>query len=219
MSLPCLLLRRRLVPYLEGELEPRASKRLARHLAACGRCSGLLARLRTGHEAGRAFGRLATAAPDRLPSFEEIGASGRGLRWPAPAAAVTAVLAVTAGLVAIVAVAERNGAVRPGRETGGAFTELAISQFGPSSRSQVVTEGFVQSVYYDEQERSLHIRLAETPGGQGPFVICEVRDRRGMTIPPAGSRIRVYGRARYDAQPGRGWHEVNPVMQIAVLNR
>jgi len=31
--------------------------------------------------------------------------------------------------------------------------------------------------------------------------------------------VRVYGTARYDAQPGRGWHEVNPVLTLAVLKR
>jgi hypothetical protein len=218
MSLSCLFARRRLMPHLEGDLEPRAAARLERHLAACGRCSGLLARLRAGHEAGRAFGRLAPAVPARLPSFEEMRAPRRGVAWPAPSVAVPAVLALAAGLVAIVVVSRTPAARAPG-EPGGAYTELAISQFGSRSRSRVVTEGFVESVYYDAQEQRLHIKLAEAPGGQGPFVICEVRDPRGMTIPTAGSKIRVYGRARYDAQPGRGWHEVNPVMQIAVLNR
>lgn len=40
-----------------------------------------------------------------------------------------------------------------------------------------------------------------------------------MAIPREGSRVRVYGMARYDSQPGRGWHEVNPVMKIDVLKR
>ncbi|MCX6559342.1 MAG: hypothetical protein NTZ26_02390 [Candidatus Aminicenantes bacterium] len=31
--------------------------------------------------------------------------------------------------------------------------------------------------------------------------------------------VRVYGVARYDAQAGRQWHEVNPVLDIAVLKR
>jgi hypothetical protein len=213
----CLLLRRRLLPYLEGGLDPRAAARLERHLAACERCSGLLARLRAGHEAGRSFGRLESPAlPVRLPSFEEVRGGGRGSRIWSPAAAVPALLALAAGIVVLTA---RTTAVRAPDGPGGPFTELAISEFAAQPRSRVVTEGFVERVYYDEEERTLHIKLAEKPGGLGPFVICEVRDARGLAIPAVGSRIRVYGRSRYDAQPGRGWHEVNPVMQIALLNR
>jgi hypothetical protein len=219
MILPCLRLRRRFVPYLEGELEPGTAARLERHLAACGPCAELFSRLRAGHEAGRAFGRLSPEAPARLPSYEEIRAGRRGLGALPRAIAGPALLAALAGLVAIVVVTGRNAAVPARGGAAGPFTPVSIGEFGSGSRSQVVTEGFVQNVTYDEQEQTLHIRLAESPLGQGPFVICEVRDARGLTIPTVGSRVRVYGTARFDAQPGRGWHEVNPVMQIAVLNR
>jgi hypothetical protein len=219
MSLSCLFLRRRFVPYLQGELEPGAAKRLEWHLAACGRCAELLSRTRAGHEAGRLFGRLGPAAPDRLPSFEAIQAGRRGHKGPSPAVVLTAGLAAAAGLITIIVVAGRDTAAPARGGAAGAFTHLAIGDFGTRSRSRVVTEGFVRNVYYDEQEQTLHIKLTESPRGQVPFVICEVRDARGLTIPMAGSRVRVYGTARFDPQPGRGWHEVNPVMQIAVLNR
>lgn len=219
MSLSCVFLRRRMLPYLEGELGPRAAAGLDRHLARCGRCAALLSRLRAGHEAGRSFGRLGPAAAARLPSFEAVRTGWRARRSPSPFAVLTAGMAAVAGLVAIVVVTGRNTAVREGRASAGSFTRMSIRDFGSRDRSRVVTEGYVQNVYYDEQERSLHIKLAESPGGQGPFVICEVRDARDLTIPAAGSRIRVYGTARYDGQPGRGWNEVNPVLEIAVLNR
>jgi hypothetical protein len=135
------------------------------------------------------------------------------------AAAVPAGLALAGLLAVAVLFAARTRTIRPPDGPGGPFTELAISEFAERARNRVVTEGFVERVYYDEEERTLHIKLAEKPGGPGPFVICEVRDARGLAIPAVGSRIRVYGRSRYDAQPGRGWHEVNPVMQIALLNR
>ncbi len=104
-------------------------------------------------------------------------------------------------------------------QAGRGFTPLAIREFAMNSRNRIVTEGFVHNVYYDEQERTLHIKLVEGLQDPEPFVICEIRDVRGLTIPQQGSRVRVYGMARFDAQPGRGWHEVNPVMDIAVLNR
>ena len=43
--------------------------------------------------------------------------------------------------------------------------------------------------------------------------------RAEIPVPAEGSRVRVYGVARFDAQAGRGWHEVNPVLDIAVLKR
>jgi hypothetical protein len=215
----CLLVRRRLLPYLEDALDARAAAGLERHLAACDGCAQVLARLRSGHEAGRSFGRLAPTAPARLPRFEEVRAERPAFRRPFPAAAVPATLALAVLLAAAVLFTARTRAVRPPKPATGPFTELAISDFETGLDSRVVTEGFVQNVYFDEEERTLHIKLAESPLGQGPFVICEVRDARGLDVPAVGSRIRVYGRSRYDAQPGRGWHEVNPVMQIAVLNR
>lgn len=227
MSLACFLARRRFPPYLDGLLPPGPAARLERHLGRCARCAELFSRVRAGHAAGRSFGRLAPAPPDRLPSFAEIRAGQTRSRTLSPALLAQALLAAAAGLVVLIAVIGRHpaaggraGAIGPAEITpAGAFTRLAIRDFGMGSRSQVVTEGYVQSVHYDEQERSLHIKLAESPLDPGPFVICEVRDARGLTIPEAGSRVRVYGRARFDAQPGRGWNEVNPVMEIAVLNR
>ena len=217
MSLSCVLLRRRILPHLQGELGPHAAAGLDRHLARCGRCAARLSRLRAGHEAGRSFGRLGPAAAARLPSFEETRTAWQARR--SPFVVLTAGLAAVAGLVAIVVVTGRNTALREGQASTGSFTQMSIRDFGSRDRSRVVTEGYVQNVYYDEQEQSLHIKLAESPLGQGPFVICEVRDARDLTIPVAGSRIRVYGTARYDGQPGRGWNEVNPVLEIAVLNR
>jgi hypothetical protein len=149
------------------------------------------------------------------------GAALPAVRILPPALAAGALLAAAAGVVMIVVLTGREaGAGGPAAAPPAAgFARTAIREFPQSSRSRVVTEGFVREVYYDEEERTLHIRLAEAPSGPGPFVICEVRDARGLIIPEAGSRVRVYGRARFDAQPGRGWHEVNPVMEIAVLNR
>jgi len=99
------------------------------------------------------------------------------------------------------------------------YSPVRIAEFSSNSEFRVVTEGFVEDVYFDEHEKSLHIKLVEAPLRPEPFVICEVRDLGGLTIPSPGSRVRVYGAARYDAQPGRGWHEVNPVLAMAVLKR
>ena len=218
MNILCFFLRRKFVPYLDGGLRPDQAGRLEKHLAGCRQCEDLIARIRAGHEAARRFGRLSPDASPRLPEFEEIWARRPSSSRLSPALAVPALLAVAAGLAVILVVSGRPTASRDIR-AGRGFTPLAIREFAMNSRNRIVTEGFVHNVYYDEQERTLHIKLVEGLQDPEPFVICEIRDVRGLTIPQQGSRVRVYGMARFDAQPGRGWHEVNPVMNIAVLNR
>jgi hypothetical protein len=227
MNVRCLFLRRRFVPYLEGGLQPSQAGRLEKHLAGCRECADLIARIRAGHQAARRFSRRLPDPSPRLPEFEEIWARRPSVARLSPALAAPALLAVVAGLAVLLVVSGRTTASRSREgsiasrdiQAGREFTPLAIREFATNSRSRVVTEGFVHKVYYDEQEQTLHIKLAEGPQDPDPFVICEIRDVRGLTIPQEGSRVRVYGAARFDAQPGRGWHEVNPVMNIAVLNR
>jgi hypothetical protein len=203
------------MPYLEGGLGPRQAERLEKHMAACGDCAAIMRRIRTGHNGARRFGILGPALPDRLPEFDAIRARRPLARVLTPAVAAASLLVVAAGLAALFAYAGRIR--RP--PSGPAFARMSIREFEASSHSQVVTEGYVHSVYFDNDERTLHIKLSEVPQSPEPFVICEVHDPRKMTIPLEGSRIRVYGTARFDGQPGRGWNEVNPVMDIAVLDR
>jgi len=99
------------------------------------------------------------------------------------------------------------------------FTPLRITDFSSNTKSPVVTEGFVRDVYFDREEKTLHIKLVDVQQKAEPFVICEIPSPGGMTIPRGGSHVRVYGVARYDSQPGRGWNEVNPVVNIDLLKR
>jgi hypothetical protein len=223
----CVFFRRKFVAYLEEGLGPAPKRRLERHLADCRACADVLERVRAGHEAGRLFGRLDPGLPERPPEFGVPLPLRPSARRLSPPFAVGALLAAAAGLVMIFILAGREAGPPPGEGSaqaglqgrGMGFARTAIGEFPERRQDRVVTEGFVRSVYFDEEERSLHIKLAEQPSGAGPFVICEVRDARGLAIPREGSWIRVYGQARFDAQPGREWHEVNPVMEIAVLKR
>jgi hypothetical protein len=221
MKLRCRVERRRFVPFLEGGLGPEKAARFETHLAGCATCAAAMERVRAGHEAARRFGRLCPDLPARLPELERPEAARPSARALSPALAAGALLVAAAGAITIVVLAGREPGAGAGAvsQAAAGFARTAIREFPQSSRSRVVTEGFVREVYYDDEERTLHIKLAEAPSGSGPFVICEVRDTSGLIIPEKGSRVRVYGRARFDAQPGRGWHEVNPVMEIAVLNR
>ncbi len=242
MNWRCLFLRRKFVPYLEGAIPPRQAERLEQHLAGCRECEEFLQRLRAGHQAGRQFGRFGPEIGRRPPDFEEfredIGAALNSRGVPArsggnilhaltPSLAVRAL--VTLALVLSFLILHSNR-ITPSRADGTAsmpskareyrgFTPLRIADFSSNTRTRVVTEGFVGDVYFDQDEKTIHIKLVDVQRKEGPFVICEIPSPGGMTIPQEGSRVRVYGLARYDSQPGRGWNEVNPVMNIDVLKR
>jgi hypothetical protein len=242
MSGRCFRLRRKLVPYLDGEIPPRAAARLERHLAGCRGCGDLLARLRAGHEAGRELGRVGPEAGPGPRGFDELWAEV-GSKLGAPHLAVrsewktlrgltaspalrTFVALALAGVVVLL-ISDRNLLRRGGDRSAAALTSdefngfrpVRIAEFPSQGRSRVSTEGFVRDVYFDEQEKTLHIKLVERPQKSEPFVICEIPSPDGMALPREGSRIRVYGMSRYDPQPGRGWNEVNPVLTLAVLKR
>ena len=242
MTVRCFFLRKRFVPYLGGELPPGAGERLESHLVRCRDCRELFAKVRRGHEAGRELGRTGQDVRQRPPEFEELrartgGLPGRGGLRPAawrrlpellaarPAIQILAVFVL--GFSVLLVMANRK---TPGGGEGRAlfsanargvrnFTPLSIAAFEPNTNSPVVTEGLVRGVYFDEEEKTLHIKLVEYGEKPGPFVICEVRSPGRMPIPREGSRVRVYGMARFDPQPGRGWNEVNPVTNIDILKR
>jgi len=245
MSYRCYLLRRKLVPYLEGEVPPREAGRIEEHLAGCRTCGEWLTMLRAGHQAGRQFGRLGPDIGHRPPEFEEIWAGigatldlrggparpamagGRILRALSTPLAVRLliVLVLTQAVLLVVSLRKIPSPVVAGAvQTGDTpmlqgYAPVRIAEFSSNSEFRVVTEGFVEDVYFDEHEKSLHIKLVEVAQKHEPFVICEVRNLGDVIIPRQGNRVRVYGTARYDAQPGRGWHEVNPVLTLAVLKR
>jgi hypothetical protein len=234
----CFFLRRGFVPYLEGEIAPRKAKSIESHLARCPECRELLARVCAGRVAARHLGREALGTGHHPPLFEElwedigarltarhrqvwnVGNVLRSLSRPVTAQLlVVLVLALSVWLV----VSYRISPMRPGVSLNTpdfrGFTPIRIAEFSSNNRSRVVTEGFVNGVYFDEEEKTLHIKLVEARHESAPFVICEVLNPSGIAIPREGSRVRVYGTARYDSQPGRGWNEVNPVTNIDVLKR
>jgi hypothetical protein len=230
------------VPYLEGGISPRQAARLEKHLADCSACGDLFKRVRAGHEAGQQFGRLSPEIDRRPPEFEElrtgIGAplGRRGVRLRtlgnmldalATPLVVRVLIVLVLAQAVLLVVSNRTRLLRDDARASISssarefrdFTPLRITEFPSNTKSRVVTEGYVRDVYFDEQEKTLHIKLVEIQQKSEPFVICEVRSPGGMAIPREGSRVRVYGTARYDSQPGRGWNEVNPVTNIDVLKR
>jgi hypothetical protein len=235
-------LRRKFVSYLEGALPPRATKRLERHLVGCERCRTVFVKVRDGHQSAQQLRRFSREDAQGRPAFEEIRAgieTGIGKRggwaqaWenrldmlttPRTVKALTGLVLVLAVLLVVsnrnVLFGERNSvAPKSGALDVRDFHPLRIPEIQTNTRARIATEGYVRDVRVDKEEGTLHFKLTEIPQGAGPFVVCEIMNPFAMIRPQEGSRVRVYGVARYDAQPGREWHEVNPVFDIYVLKR
>jgi len=237
-------LRRKFVSYLEGDLPPREAKRLEKHMLDCEFCRAMFVRLRAGHRLAQQLRHLGPDGDHRLPEFEAMtsGASapwraaGRrrwarlGENWlcaltiPRVVQVLTALVLVQMALLVVsnrrVLFSERNSVMVKARALElRDFHPLSITELQSNTRPHIATEGYVRDVRVDEEEGTLHFKLVEILQGSGPFVVCEIMSPTGMTLPREGSRVRVYGVARYDAQPGRRWHEVNPVLNMDVLKR
>jgi hypothetical protein len=242
MSWRCFFHRRKILRYLDGEVSPRKAMYMERHLFDCLECKELFTRLRDGHQAGRQFGRIGPEINHNPPDFEELwsdvntkldgqGRPGRNVDgvfqgMPITPAFRVFITSVLAGLIILLVFngkalwrAEEQDALPTMDLKYSHFTPVRIPEFASKIQSHIVTEGFVRAICFDEQEKTLHIKLVEFlhKSESEPFVICEILSPSKMAIPQEGNRIRVYGMARYDAQPGRGWHEVNPVLNMAVL--
>jgi len=236
-------LRRLFVPYLDGELAPDAVKRVEDHLRRCERCRAELVQLRAGHHLAARLGRSNAAADPHSPVFEapEAGPAPAlptrvrraAARWAdrlaplASPAAIQAAMAV-ALIVAVVfavtgprmTVGERAALLAKSNTLNiGDYHSLRIPELPSNTRPYIATEGYVRDVYVDPEEKTLHFTLVEAAQGSEPFVVCEILSPAGMAVPQEGNRVRVYGVARYDSQPGRKWYEVNPVLDFAVLKR
>ena len=234
--------RRKFVPYLEGELPPREAKRLEKHLLHCKRCRAMFIRLRAGHQSALLLRHLSTDETHRAPRYEAVMSDigevvSRRQRWvrawenwlymlTTPRVVQVLMVLVLMQLALLIFLnrralfGERQSVMTlPSALDFSAFHHLSIPEHQWNTRPYITTEGYVRDVSVDEEEGTLHFKLMEFPQGTGPFVVCEILRPLSMPPPSEGSRVRVYGVARYDAQPGRMWHEVNPVLNMAVLKR
>ena len=240
--------RRRFLLYLSGSLSPDAVRLLEKHLIGCAACRMTFARLKDGHRAAEKLNRIEKTMPlaaeegAAAPAFTAALAEARGgrtlrrkwngmrtacsLAFSAPRT-VWILAAVVVLQAALLVVFNRNAPTTPRTSAAAAipaidfdqFRILDIAEIPGNSLPHIATEGYVRNVWMDEEEKTLHFKLAASPAGESPYVICEILNPGRIAAPRAGSRVRVYGLARYDAQIGRRWHEVNPVLNIDVLNR
>jgi hypothetical protein len=230
------------VPYLEGGLPARKTDRLERHLGECASCRILLRRLQAGHRLAERMGRGGPERPDGPPDLEALladveEAPARRRRFAGiwegwldsvtTRGAVQALAVIVVALLVLLAVTNRRASpgrttfagLRPGVLDVRDFHPLRIGELPTNTRPYVATEGFVRDVHVDAEEKTLHFKLAESAAAAAPYILCEIMRRADIPVLAEGSRVRVYGVARFDAQAGRGWHEVNPVLDIAVLKR
>jgi len=235
-------LRRKFVPYLDGELSPPEAKRVETHLQTCEKCRTRFVQLRAGHRLARQLRQLASDGDHRPQEFDTMMAEADetvlrrsklvrvweswldALTAPRVALALAVLVLVLSALLAVsnrrILFGERNGvSAKLTALDFSRFRSLSISELQSNTLPHIATEGYVRDVRVDSEEKTLHFKLAEIPQGPGPFVVCEIMSPNGMAVPREGSRVRVYGVARYDAQMGRQWQEVNPVLNIAVLKR
>jgi hypothetical protein len=235
-------LRRTFVPYLEGGLPADKADRLERHLRECATCRALLRRLQAGHRLAERLERGGPEGPDGPPDLEALLADVEGapprrgrfagiwedwLDLVTTRGAVQVLAVIVVALLVLLAVTNRRASpggttlagLRPGVLDVRDFLPLRIGELPTNTRPYIATEGFVRDVHVDAEEKTLHFKLAESAEAASPYIICEIMRRADIPVPVEGSRVRVYGVARFDAQAGRGWHEVNPVLNIAVLKR
>jgi len=228
------------VPYLEGELSPRRVTRLERHLVGCESCRAMMTRLRSGLKSARQLQPLKPGGTHRPQEWQTLmadldghDAGGHGLArlwesWldalttPRAVQLLTALVLVLLALLVVtnrsVLFGERSDPpVRLSAMDFIDFHHLRIPDFKTNTKPHIATEGYVRDVYADEEEGTLHFKLVEGRQGSEPFVVCEIINPYEMTAPREGSRVRVYGVSRFDAQNDRKWHEVNPVLNIDIL--
>jgi len=236
------------LPYADETLPLEKRRAMERHLDGCDSCREEFLRLKTGHDLAVKLGRVEkrsssgepgfAPAPEFSPALAEDVWASRGrrrwngfmLRWtlavssPRTVAALATVVIIQALLLGFL---NRDALFGTGNAAPASISGIAINNFRildiaelpTNSHPHVTTEGYVRKVWMDAEENTLHFMLAANPEGAGPFIVCEILNPELISAPRAGNRVKVYGVARYDAQAGRQWHEVNPVLDLSVIKR
>jgi hypothetical protein len=99
------------------------------------------------------------------------------------------------------------------------FHTVNIADIERNIKPHVVAEGYVSEVRVNDEDGDLSFKLVDELGRPGPFIICEIIDPIRLAPPSVGSRVRVYGVSRYDAQADHNWYEVHPVLNIELVHR
>jgi hypothetical protein len=232
---------RRMFPrYLNGALTQVARTRVERHIFSCASCRARLNSLRVLHRSllrltqpastadpdlafRKAFAVAAVAPPLPkcalpAPAGEQRMLSRSSYLAAAAALLLVAQLGLLFGYRYHIRAAKASVAPLSSALDSGHFRPVSIRDFEQNKAPNVVTEGYAHDVHVDPDEGTLAFRLVDSSGASR-FVVCEITSAVQMNPPPEGSRVRVYGVSRYDAQDGHSWYEINPVLKIAVLRK
>lgn len=103
-----------------------------------------------------------------------------------------------------------------------AIGELATEDAGRwrRMRTHVEVAGFV-TYARREEDGDLHLRLCDSPRVWGMnrarCIVAECIPALPCRAPRPGSRVRVRGISRYDAERGHRWWEVHPVLSLEAV--
>ncbi|HMW02905.1 MAG TPA: zf-HC2 domain-containing protein, partial [Acidobacteriota bacterium] len=231
-------IQRKLMAYLDSNLNPPGVFKVEQHLLDCASCRGQVEHLRRGqrfamaierHRAPETGWEALEAALDAIPVAERakpvaVASHIRWLSWPGMA--LTTGLLVGGVLVGALWLAVNTPStpslktkilesVEPEEESQ-AFHEVSISGIESNTEPHIVVEGVVNEVKIDA-DGDLTFRLVEKVNQATPFVVCEVLNPHQIKPPSPGDRVRVYGVSRYDNKHTHQWYEVHPVMNIELV--
>jgi anti-sigma factor RsiW len=236
----CLRLdiKRYLLAYVDGTLDPQSVDRVERHLLDCFACRAETLSLREGRNLAR---RIDRHEPERdlwkrldaaLDDAGEVGsvtpadavAVPRRRRAARPALAVgfAAVLALAAS-AGFVALPLRDSSPVPSESSliskfdNADFALVRIADIPENTKPHIVAEGRVTEVGVDPEEGHIRFKLVDDLHADAPFVVCEVIPPFRIAAPAVGSRVRVYGVSRFDSQRDREWYEIHPVLRVDQL--
>ncbi|HJQ25426.1 MAG TPA: zf-HC2 domain-containing protein [Blastocatellia bacterium] len=229
-------LRRDLVRYVTDELTPGRVRRVEDHLLDCGECRDAAARLRSGQRLAAQLPQVTPqrdgwaaieAAIDREDTRREPATRSAG--WRAriltPRVVVAALIAVIFSSVIFItlhrrAVSEEEPGAPPSLAAADwrEFQPVSIGDIESNTKPHVVAEGYVSEVRIDDKDGDLMFKLVDNLNAQDRFIVCEIIEPIRLQPPTVGSRVRVYGVSRYDAERNHNWYEVHPVLNIEVLH-
>lgn len=223
--------------YIDGELNEAKTKQLEDHLLDCNSCRAQVTRLRDGQ---RLIAKLSRRKPQtdgwdnlaaalnhssdaRLPILPKrrFAIRREWLLSPWAAVGILAVMVIALSLALILNEREpreiyaTNIFEQVDRDE---FHPVDIAQMEHNKAPHVVAEGYVSEVKISDEDGDLMFKLVKDIGRPSPFIICEIISPINLEPPVVGSRVRVYGVSRYDAEEGREWYEVHPVLNIEALD-
>ena len=222
--------------YLDKELGASKVGQIEDHLLDCNACRARLARLRDGQRFALQLKRrkplgdhwdMLAAALDNSSTLA-VAAKRRFTKWRrfrlSPWVAVGALGVVVIVLSALLVTQHKEPKAIIATQISGAvdleeFHPVSISDIENNTRPHIVAEGYVSEVNLsDEEDGDLKFKLVEDIERPSPFIVCEIISPIKLAAPVVGSRVRVYGVSRYDAEAGREWYEVHPVLNIEAVN-